>query len=103
MNLESLKIGGSWWSTAGVATLVVVGVAVVVTQGAKIRAFCGEVGVELKKCSWPWNPEKPGLSKYKELMDSTFVVIVSTILLAAFVTFSDFILLKVVGFLTRLH
>jgi preprotein translocase subunit SecE len=69
--------------------------------GGKISRFISEVGVELAKCTWPWDPAQKGLAKYKELIDSTVVVVISSILLAAFVTSADFLLMKVVGALTR--
>ena len=65
-----------------------------------IFKFVGEVKVELDKCSWPWDPNQTGLKKYKELRDSTVVVILSVILLAGFVTSSDWILSHLVGALT---
>jgi len=65
-----------------------------------INKFVGEVKVELDKCSWPWDPNLTGFKKYKELRDSTVVVILSVILLAGFVTSSDWILTHLVGFLT---
>ena len=67
---------------------------------ARFFSFIGEVKVELGKCTWPWDPNQTGLKKYRELIESTAVVIVSTILLAAFVTTSDLVLAHVVGFLT---
>ena len=67
---------------------------------ARVFSFVGEVRVELGKCSWPWDPNQSGLKKYKELIESTAVVIVSTMLLAGFVTTSDLVLAHVVGFLT---
>jgi preprotein translocase subunit SecE len=67
---------------------------------ANIFKFVGEVRVELDKCSWPWDPNQTGFKKYKELRDSTVVVILSVILLAGFVTSSDFLLTHLVGFLT---
>ena len=66
----------------------------------KVFKFIAEVRVELEKCSWPWDPQLTGLKKYKELIESTVVVIVSTVLLAGFVTTSDLVLAHVVGFLT---
>ena len=66
----------------------------------QILRFAGEVRVELEKCSWPWDPAQTGFKKYKELIESTAVVVISVILLAGFVTFSDFILAHVVGALT---
>ena len=47
--------------------------------------------VELDKCSWPWDPNLTGFKKYRELIESTVVVIVSVILLAGFVTTSDLV------------
>jgi preprotein translocase subunit SecE len=65
-----------------------------------ILKFVGEVKVELDKCSWPWDPNLTGFKKFKELRDSTVVVILSVILLAGFVTSSDWILTHLVGALT---
>ena len=62
--------------------------------------FVGEVRVELDKCSWPWDPNQTGLKKYKELIESTVVVIISVVLLAGFVTSCDWILAHLVGALT---
>jgi preprotein translocase subunit SecE len=62
--------------------------------------FVGEVRIELEKCSWPWDPNQTGLKRYKELRDSTVVVILSVILLAGFVTSCDWILTHLVGYLT---
>ncbi|MBI2442029.1 MAG: preprotein translocase subunit SecE [Lentisphaerae bacterium] len=52
----------------------------------KIVGFVGEVGVELKKSAWPTR---------SELQESTLVVIVSVILLGAFVGLGDLILMRV--------
>jgi preprotein translocase subunit SecE len=70
---------------------------------AKISTFLGEVKGELRKASWPWesDPKIKGLKKYKELIDSTIVVLIAVILLAGFVQFWDFFLVLVVGFLTN--
>lgn len=46
----------------------------------RLRGFFDEVGVELRKCSWPTG---------RELSESTVVVIVSVLLLAFFVFVSD--------------
>lgn len=45
-----------------------------------LMTFFEEVKVELKKCAWPTRPE---------LMESTVVVIVASVMLGAFVGFSD--------------
>ena len=65
-----------------------------------ILKFVGEVKIELDKCSWPWDPNQSGFKKYKELIESTVVVVISVILLAGFVTTSDWVLAHVVGTLT---
>lgn len=59
-----------------------------------IRRFAHEVLVELKKCSWPWDPTQSGLRKYKELIDSSVVVLVSMVLLGAYTSVVDFFLVK---------
>jgi preprotein translocase subunit SecE len=65
-----------------------------------IFKFVGEVKVELDKCSWPWDPNQSGFKKYKELIESTVVVVISVVLLAGFVTTCDFLLTHLVGALT---
>ena len=67
-----------------------------------VSKFISEVTSELRKASWPWesDPKIKGLKKYKELVDSTVVVLIAMVLLAGFVNFWDLILTKVVSFLT---
>ena len=65
-----------------------------------VLKFVGEVKVELDKCSWPWDPNLTGFKKYKELIESTVVVIISVVLLAGFVTSCDWLLAHLVGALT---
>ena len=67
----------------------------------KAFKFIGEVKTELRKASWPWDPDPKvkGFKKYKELTDSTVVVLVAIILLAAYVSLWDLINTKVVTFL----
>ncbi|PYK70950.1 MAG: preprotein translocase subunit SecE [Verrucomicrobia bacterium] len=69
----------------------------------KIKNFFGEVKVELQKASWPWDPKEKGFRKYKELFDSSGVVIISMLLLGGYVALFDFILVNVVHFFTRIH
>jgi preprotein translocase subunit SecE len=59
-----------------------------------VRRFCGEVTTELRKCSWPWDPTQSGLRRYKELIDSSVVVLVSMVLLGAYTSVVDFFLVK---------
>ena len=67
---------------------------------ARTRTFISEVRGELAKASWPWDPKEKGFKRYKELIDSTLVVIIAMLLLSGYVAFLDFVLLNVVGALT---
>ena len=63
---------------------------------AKTATFIREVKTELQKATWPWDPkEKSFGAKYKELIDSTIVVIIAMLLLAAFVSVFDFALMGI--------
>jgi preprotein translocase subunit SecE len=79
-----------------------VAIAIVVFMRYRVRIlkFVGEVKVELDKCSWPWDANLTGFKKYKELIESTVVVIISVVLLAGYVTMWDFLLSHFVGWLT---
>jgi preprotein translocase subunit SecE len=70
---------------------------------AKTRDFFNEVKVELQKASWPWDPKERGFRKYRELFDSTGVVMISMVLLGGFVSAIDFVLVNLVHYFTRLH
>jgi len=72
-------------------------------MATKLSNFFSEVKVELQKASWPWDPKEKGFRKYKELTDSTLVVIIAMLLLGGYVSLFDFILMNVVHFFTRLH
>ncbi len=69
---------------------------------AKTKSFFSEVRLELVKASWPWDPKQRGMKRYKELTDSTIVVIVAMLLLGGYVALFDFILVNVIHFFTRL-
>ena len=69
----------------------------------KAKNFFSEVKVELQKASWPWDPKEKGFRRYKELTDSTVVVIVAMLLLGGYVALFDFVLVNFVHFFTRLH
>lgn len=56
---------------------------------SRIRKYLGEVILEMKKATWPWDPKEKGFAKYKELNDSTIVVFIAMLLLGAFVAFFD--------------
>lgn len=102
--LEYLKIGDSWITTGIVYALVILLLVLLLRNLARVSKFIGEVKGELRKASWPWDsdPKARGLKKYKELVDSTIVVLIAMILLAGFVQFWDFVQVYVVGFLTKL-
>ena len=68
----------------------------------KVKNFANEVKVELMKASWPWEPKEKGMKKYKELIDSTVLVVIAMLLLAGFVGLWDFMMLSLSGFLTKL-
>ena len=68
----------------------------------KTKNFISEVRLELQKASWPWDPKEKGMKRYKELTDSTLVVIIAMLLLGGYVALFDFILVNVIHFFTRL-
>ena len=69
----------------------------------RVKNFLGEVKIELQKASWPWDPKEKGFRRYKELIDSTWVVIIAMLLLGGYVALFDFVLVNFVHFFTRLH
>ena len=69
----------------------------------KAKSFFNEVKVELQKASWPWDPKERGFRRYKELTDSTLVVLIAMLLLGGYVALFDFILVNVVHYFTRFH
>ena len=68
---------------------------------ARIRLFFHEVKVELQKASWPWDPKEKGMKRYKELIDSTVVVVIATIILSGYVALWDFLMLHIVTALAK--
>ncbi len=67
---------------------------------ANLGKYIGEVQGELKKATWPWDPKEKGVKKYKQLIDSTIVVIIAMLLLGAFVAVIDFALRNIMKLLT---
>ena len=102
--LEYIKINDSWISTGIVYAILTLLLVLLIRNLAKVSSFIGEVKGELRKASWPWDsdPKARGFKKYKELIDSTIVVLIAVILLAGFVQFWDFLQVYVVGFLTKI-
>ncbi len=68
---------------------------------SKARKFTAEVRAELNKAQWPWDPNEKGFRRYKELTDSTVVVLVAMTIIGGYIAFFDFVLINVVGYLTR--
>jgi len=58
----------------------------------KIRKFFMEAASELKKVSW---------STKQELMEATWIVIISSCVLGLFIGITDFVLSKLVGLLIQ--
>ena len=100
--LEYLKINDSWIASGIIYAILIVALFFLFRNLAKVSVFIGEVKGELRKASWPWDsdPKAKGFRKYKELIDSTIVVLIAVILLAGFVQFWDFIQILTVGFLS---
>jgi preprotein translocase subunit SecE len=61
--------------------------------------FLGEVRTELGKASWPWDVKEKGARRFRELIDSTSVVVIAILLLSGYIAFWDFIMVKVVSWL----
>jgi len=67
----------------------------------KIRKFVSEVRAELSKAQWPWDPNEKGFKRFKELSDSTVVVLIAMLLLGGYIAVFDLFLVAVVGYLTH--
>ncbi len=57
----------------------------------KARLFINDTLAELKKCSWP---------ERSQLFESTVLVIITVLMLAAFVALVDLLSMKIISFLT---
>jgi preprotein translocase subunit SecE len=68
----------------------------------KVGRFTAEVRVELAKASWPWDPNEKGFKRYKELWDSTVVVLIAMLLVGGYIAAFDVILIAIVNTLTDL-
>jgi preprotein translocase subunit SecE len=65
----------------------------------RVKGFLGEVKAELEKVSWPWDPKEKGIKKYRELIDSTAVVVVAILLLSGYIAFWDLVMVNLVKIL----
>jgi preprotein translocase subunit SecE len=68
----------------------------------RARKFIVEVKAELGKAQWPWDLREKGPKRYKELSDSTVVVVIAMLLLGGYVAIFDLAAVNLVGFLTTL-
>jgi preprotein translocase subunit SecE len=68
---------------------------------SKAKSFFSEVMVELQKASWPWDPKEKGMKKYKELVDSTLIVVIAMLLMSGYVALWDLVMVNIVGALTK--
>ncbi len=68
---------------------------------SRTKNFVSEVKVELAKASWPWEPKEKGVKKYKELIDSTVIVVIAMLLLSGYVAGWDFVMNLIVAFLFK--
>ncbi len=59
----------------------------------KVTKFIHEVAGELRRATWPWDPKERGIKKYRELIDSTIIVLIATLLLAGWISLWDTILI----------
>lgn len=80
---------------AVVLTIIVAGLIAMQTDKGRIAlAFAKESKTEAKKVIWPTGPEAK---------QTTFIVLLATVIMSFILWFLDFILLKVVGFITGLQ
>jgi preprotein translocase subunit SecE len=69
---------------------------------AKTKNFVSDVKSELQKASWPWDPKEKGAKKYKELTDSTTIVVVAMLLMSGYIAGWDFLLNVMMGWLFKM-
>jgi len=100
--LKYLMINDNWAWTAVVWVLVIALLVLLVRKWSSVSSFTGEVKGELFKASWPWesDPKIKGFRKYKELIDSTVVVLIAMVLVAGFVQFWDFMDIQIITAVT---
>jgi len=79
-------------STILIAVLAGIVLFAVMANFAKVKKFVLEVMTELRKVAW---------STRKDVIDATWVVIVSSIFLGLFIGGTDFVLSKLLGIIIR--
>lgn len=63
--------------------------------------FLRDTATELRKANWPWEPREKGVRKYKQLIDSTVVVVIALLLLGGTVAFFDVVQSEVIQLLAN--
>jgi preprotein translocase subunit SecE len=102
--MDFLKVGGSLFLGIIIWGIALIGLIAALVKREKLAIYFREVVTELQKATWPWDPkEKNFASKYKELIDSTLVVIIAMILLGAYVSTIDFGLLGISSWIFKTH
>jgi len=79
-------------STILIAVLAGIVFFVVMANFVKVKKFVLEVMTELKKVTW---------STRKDLIDATWIVIISSLFLGLFIGMTDFVLSKLLGIIIR--
>ena len=64
-----------------------------------ILRFLSESRAELAKASWPWDPKEKGAKRYRELIDSTTVVLIAMVILSGYIAFWDLVMVNLVKLL----
>ncbi len=96
-----LAVLPDWFWTAVTGAFALAAVVLLIMYRKPIRLFIAEVRTELFKASWPWDPKEHGFKRYKELVDSTMVVVVAMVLLAGYISLCDLCLNNIVLALTK--
>ena len=102
--MDFLKISGMLWLGIVVWGAILIGLIAALIKRATVSVFVRDVNTELQKATWPWDPkEKTFATKYKELIDSTLVVVIAMILLGAIVSTVDLGLLGITSWIFHAH
>ena len=102
--MDFLKISGMLWLGIIVWGAILISLIAALIKRKAVSVFVRDVNTELQKATWPWDPkEKTFATKYKELIDSTLVVIIAMILLGAVVSTIDLGLLGLTSWIFKAH
>jgi preprotein translocase subunit SecE len=66
----------------------------------KVTQYLAEVKSELSKANWPWDMQEKGFKRFRQLSDSTLVVLVATVVMGGFVALWDLIIREAMKLLT---